>query len=154
MIKKWIHNLLKKEESNDINLDIFQEATIDYRQEGKELMFKLGEKYGLNIEVKEDYEKLISRSNKNIPRRGELSNRWNYSFHSGECGFYNKKHQKQVEVVLSNPPEFGHIDSWFLLSYMQSVEKHKSEVAEMDWQKLKLIIEKLYATGKIKKVIE
>ncbi len=44
MIKKWIHNLLKKEESNVINLDIFQEAIIDYRQEGKELMFKLGEK--------------------------------------------------------------------------------------------------------------
>ena len=151
MIKKWIHNLLKKEESNDINLDIFQEAIIDYRQEGKELMFRLGEKYGLNIEVNE---KLISRSNKNIPRRGELSNRWNYSFHGGECGFYNKKHQKQVEVVLSNPPEFGHIDSWFLLSYMQSVDKYKSEVAEMDWQKLKLVVEKLYMNSKIKKVIE
>jgi len=154
MIKKWIHNLLKKEEHNDINLDIFQEAIIDYRQEGKELMFKLGEKYGLNIEIKEDYEKLVSRSNKNILRRGELSKRWNYSFHGGECGFYNRKHQKKVEVVLSNPPEFGHIDSWFLLSYMQSVDKYKSEVAEMDWHKLKLIVEKLYVNGKIKKVIE
>ena len=90
MIKKWIHNLLIKEkESNNINLDIFQEAVIDYRQEGQELMSKLGEKYGLNIEIKEDYENLISRSNKNIPRRGELSKRWNYSFHGGECGFYN-----------------------------------------------------------------
>lgn len=150
MIKKWIHNLFKKEESNDINLDIFQEAIIDYRQEGKELMFKLGEKYGF----KEDYEKLISRSNNDIPRRGELSKRWNYSFHGQECGFYNKKHQKQVEVVLSNPPEFGHIDSWFLLSYMQSADKYKSEVVEMNWQKLKLVVEKLYLNGKIKKVIE
>ena len=59
-----------------------------------------------------------------------------------------------MEVVLSNPPEFGHIDSWFLLSYMQSVDKYKSEVEEMDWQKLKLIVEKLYVNGKIKKVIE
>lgn len=154
MIKKWIHNLLKKEESNDINLDIFQEAIIDYRKEGKELMFKLGEKYGLNIEIKEDYEKLISRSNKNIPRRGELSKRWNYSFHGQECGFYNKKHQKNVEVVLSNPPEFGHIDSWFLLSYMQSIEKYKNEVAGMNWQKLKLLVDKLYMNGQIKKVVE
>ncbi|MFI2744154.1 DUF6896 domain-containing protein [Zhouia sp. PK063] len=154
MIKKWILNLLKKEESNDINLDIFQEAIIDYRQEGKELMFKLGEKYGLNIEIKEDYENLISRDHKHIPRRGELSKRWNYSFHGQECGFYNKKHEKKVEVVLSNPPEFGHIDSWFLLSYMQSVDKYKSEVAEMDWQKLNLVVEKLYLYGKIKKVIE
>lgn len=97
MIKKWIHNLLKKEESNDINLDIF---------------------------------------------------------HGGECGFYNKKHQKQVEVVLTNPPEFGHIDSWFLLSYMQSVDKYKSEVEGMDWQRLKLVVEKLYISGKIKKIVE
>lgn len=95
MIKKWINNLFKKEKSNDINLDIFQEAIMGYRQEGKELMFKLGEKFGLNIEIKEDYEKLISRGNKSIPRRGELSKRWNYSFHGGECGFYNKKHQKK-----------------------------------------------------------
>ena len=154
MIKKWIHNLLKKEENNDINLDVFQEAIIDYRQEGKELMFKLGEKYGLNIEIKEDYENLIFRGNKNIPRKGELSKRWNYSFHGGECGFYSKKNQKQVEVVLTNPPEFGHIDPWFLLSYMQSVDKYKSEVAELDWQKLKLVIEKLYLNGQIKKVDE
>jgi len=152
MIKKWIHNLLKKEERNDVNLDVFQEAITDYRQEGKELMFKLGEKYGLDIGIKEDYEKLISRSNKNVPRRGELSKRWNYSFHGGECGFYNKKHQKQVEVVLTNSPEFGHIDSWFLLSYMQSVDKYKSEVEGMDWQNLKLVVEKLYMDDKIKKV--
>ncbi len=154
MIKKWIRNLLKKEESNDINLDVFQEAIINYRQEGKELMFKLGEKYGLNIEIKEDYEKLISRSNKNIPRRGELSKRWNYSFHGQECAFYNKKDQKNVEVILSNPPEFGHIDSWFLLSYMQSIEKYKNEVAGMNWQKLKSLVNKLYMDGQIKKVVE
>jgi len=154
MIKKWIHNLFKKEKSNDINLDIFQEAIINYRKEGKELMFKLGEKYDLNIKIKEDYEKLISKSNKDIPRRGELSKRWNYSFHGKECGFYNKKHQKKVEVVLSNPPEFGHIDSWFLLSYMQSSEKYKSEIEGMNWQKLKFVIHKLYTNGKIKKVVE
>ncbi|UZO82354.1 hypothetical protein NBT05_07730 [Aquimarina sp. ERC-38] len=152
MIKKWIHNLLKKEERNDVNLDIVQEAITDYRQEGKELMFKLGEKYGLDIGIKEDYEKLISRSNKNIPRRGELSKRWNYNFHIGGCRFYNKKHQKKVEVVLTNSPEFGHIDSWFLLSYMQSVDKYKSEVEGMDRQNLKLVVEKLYMDNKIKKV--
>lgn len=154
MIKKWIHNLFKKEQSIDINLDIIQDAILNYRKEGKELMIKLGEKYGLDINVKGDYEKLISRSNNDIPRRGELSKRWNYSFHGQECGFYNKKHQKNVEVVLSNPPEFGHIDSWFLLSYMQSIEKYKNEVAGMNWQKLKLLVDKLYMNGQIKKVVE
>lgn len=152
MIKNWIHNLFKKEKSIDINFDIIQEAIINYRKEGKELMFKLGEKYGLDIRIKEDYEKLILRSNKEIPRRGELSKRWNYSFHGGECGFYNKKHQKRIEVVLSNPPEFGHIDSWFLLSYMQSTEKYKSEIAGMNWQDLKPMLSELYRTGLVEEV--
>ena len=144
----------KKGKRKDTNLEIIQEAIVNYRKEGKELMFKLGEKYGLDIKIKEDYEQLTSRSNKNIPRRGELSKRWNYSFHGLECGFYNKKHQKLVEVILTNAPEFGQIDSWFLLSYMKSIEKYKNEVAGMNWQELKLVVDGLYAKGLIEKVIE
>lgn len=154
MIKEWIQKLFKKEKSIAINLDVTQEAILNYRIEGKELMFKLGEKYGLDIKVKEDYEKLISRSSNDIPRIGALSKRWNYSFHGQECGFYNKKYQKKVEVVLSNPPEFGTIDPWFLLSYMQSIEKYKNEVAGMNWQELKLLVDKLYINGQINKVVE
>lgn len=154
MIKNWIHNLLKKGKRKDTNLEIIQEAIVNYRKEGKELMFKLGEKYGLDIKIKEDYEKLISRSNQNIPRRGELSKRWNYSFHGLECGFYNKKHQKPVEVILTNAPEFGQIDSWFLLSYMKSIDKYKNEVAGMNWQELKLVVDRLYEKGLIEKVTE
>ncbi|MEP5341172.1 MAG: hypothetical protein ABJL44_15645 [Algibacter sp.] len=154
MIKKWIHNLFKQENNIDINLDVVKEAIHNYRKEGKELMFKLGEKYGLDIKINEDYEKLVSRSNKEIPRRGELSKRWNYGFHGGECGFYNKKHKKQVEVVLSNPPEFGHIDSWFLLSYMQSMEEYRNVIEGVNWQELKLVVDKLYMNGEIQKVVE
>ncbi|WP_299256158.1 hypothetical protein [uncultured Aquimarina sp.] len=150
MIKKWFQNLFKQK--NNINLEIIKNAIIDYRNDGKRLMFELGKKYALDIENKEDYEKLISRANENVPRRGELSKRWNYSFHGGECGFYNKKHQLRVEVVLSNPPEFGHIDSWFLLSYMESTEKYKSEVIGIDWQELKLSIETLYLKGEIENI--
>jgi len=154
MIKKWVLNLFKREKHIDLNVEIVKEAIDSYRKEGKELMFKLGEKYDLDIKTNEDYEKLISRGNKDIPRRGELSKRWNYTFHGGECGFYNKKHQKLVEVVLSNPPEFGHIDSWFLLSYMKSSEKYKKEISGLNWQELKKVVDKLYINGEIQKVVE
>ncbi|MAL58536.1 MAG: hypothetical protein CMC14_00660 [Flavobacteriaceae bacterium] len=154
MIKKWFYNLFKQEKLVEINHDIVKEAIYNYRKEGKELMFKLGQKYSLDINVKVDYEKLITRSNKEIPRRGELSKSWNYSFHGGECGFYNKKHQKHVEVVLSNPPEFGQINSWFLLAYMKSTEKYKNEVKGVDWQQLKLVVDKLYLKGQIEKVTQ
>ena len=152
MIKKWFQNFFKRK--INIHPEIVKDAIMDYRNDGKKLMFELGKKYDLDIENKEDYEKLISRGNKEIPRRGSLSKRWNYGFHGGECGFYNKKHQQQVEVVLSNSPEFGHIDSWFLLSYMKSTEEYKNEIEGVNWQELKLVIDKLYINGEIQKIIE
>ena len=119
MIKKWLEFF--KRNNIKIELDVVKEAIIDYHSDGKELMRKLAEKYGLDIENEKDYEKLIAKNNEEIPRKGELSKRWNYAFHGCECGFYNKKDKQQVEVVLNNHPEFGQIDAWFLFSYMETI---------------------------------
>ena len=150
MIKKWFKFF--KQNNRNIELDVIKEAINDYRNDGKELMKKLAEKYGLDIENEKDYEKLIEKNNEEIPRNGELSKRWNYAFHGCECGFYNKKHKQQVEVVLSNQPKFGQIDAWFLLSYMESTEKYKKEIEGVNWQQLKPLIEKLYKTGEIEPI--
>lgn len=135
-----------------INKHILKQAIIDYRNAGKQLMKELGEKYGLNIHNENEYKQLIRRSNKLVPRKGTLSNRWNYSFHGGECRFYNKKHQQPVEVVLSNPPEFGHIDAWFLMLYMEANDKYKHEVEMMEWGDLKPIIQELYESGEVENI--
>ena len=152
MLKKWLKFF--KQNNIKIKLDVIKEAIIDYRSDGKELMRKLAEKYGLDIENEKDYGKLITKNNEEIPRNGELSKRWNYAFHGCECGFYNKKNKQQVEVVLSNQPEFGHIDSWFLLSYMKTTEKYKKEIEGINWQQLEPLIEKLYKTGEIESIDE
>jgi len=149
MIKNWLKNFFR---TKKVDSNIIKQAIIDYRIQGKKLMFELGKKFELDINNLDEYEKLISKSNENIPSNGKLSERWNYYFHGCECGFYNKKHKQQVEVVLSNPPEFGHIDSWFLLSFMQSTEKYKNEIKDINWQELKIIIDKLYKTGQIQAI--
>ena len=61
MIQKWLKYF--KKNTIKIKLDVVKEAIIDYRRDGKELMRKLAEKYGLDIENEKDYEKLISRNN-------------------------------------------------------------------------------------------
>lgn len=152
MIKKWFKFF--KQNDIKIELDVIKEAINDYRNDGKELMRKLAGKYGLDIDNEKDYQKLIAKNNEEIPRNGELSKHWNYAFHGCECGFYNKKHKQQVEVVLSNQPEFGHIDAWFLLTYMESTEKYKKKIEAINWQQLKPLIEKLYATGEIEPINE
>jgi hypothetical protein len=145
-MNNWFKKIFKRK---TVRLDIVKQAVIDYREEGKKLMEELGKKFNLDIKNQDDYIQLISRSNNNIPRKGELSKRWNYSFHGSECGFYNKKHQQSVEVVLSNSPNFGHINTWFLVNYMKSTEKYKNEIKGIEWTDLKPLIEKLYKTGEI-----
>jgi hypothetical protein len=149
-MKSWLKSLFNANDKADLNT--IKQAILDYRIEGKKLMFELGKKYNLDINNSEEYEKLISRNNENIPRKGKLSERWNYYFHGCECGFYNKKHQQSVEVGLSNPPEFGHVDAWFLLSYMQSTEKYRNEIKDINWQELQKIIHKLYKNGEIENI--
>ena len=149
-MKNWLNNLFKKNQKVDLN--IIKDAIFEYRLDGKNLMFELGKKYGLDINNSKDYENLISRSNENIPRKGELSKSWNYYFHGCECGFQNKKNHKRVEVVLTNPPEFGNINSWFLLSYMQSTEKYKNEIKDMDWQELQKVVQKLYKNNEVENI--
>lgn len=149
MIKKWFRNFFK---TNKIDSNVIKQAILDYRVQGKNLMFALGKKFELDINNSEEYEKLISRSNKNIPRKGKLSERWNYCFHGCECRFYNKKHKQNVEVVLKNPPEFGHIDAWFLLSFMQSTERYKSEARNIELQELKIMVNELYKSEQIENI--
>ena len=146
MIKNWLKNFFK---TNKVDSNIIKQAIFDYRIQGKKLMFELGKKFELDINNLEEYEKLISRSNENIPRKGKLSERWNYYFHGRECGFYNKKHKQQIEVVLSNPPEFGHINAWFLHSFIESTERYKNEIKNINWQELQIIINELYKSGQI-----
>lgn len=149
-MKNWLNNLFKKNQKVDLN--IIKDAIFEYRLDGKNLMFELGKKYGLDINDSKDYENLIARSNKNIPRKGELSKNWNYYFHGCECGFLNKKNHKRVEVILSNPPEFGNVNSWFLLSYMQSTEKYKNEIKDMNWQELQKVVQKLYKNNEVENI--
>ena len=145
----WLKNMFKTNIKPDSN--IIKQAIIDYRHEGRNLMFELGNKYGLNINNSEEYEKLISRTNEDIPRKGILSKNWNYFFHGRECGFRSKSKQS-IEVVLSNAPEFGHIDAWFLLRYMESTEKYRNEVNRLQSQDLKKMIDKLYDNGEVENI--
>jgi hypothetical protein len=135
-----------------IDTNILKRAIFEYRELGKKLMFQLGHKYGLDINQHEEYVELISRSNQLIPRKGELTQRWNYSFHGCECGFYNKKHQQRVEVRLSNSPEFGHLDAWFVMAFMESTSIYKEAVRDIVHTDLEPMIHELYRKGEIENV--
>ncbi|ARV08296.1 hypothetical protein BTO05_01060 [Winogradskyella sp. PC-19] len=135
-----------------ITLDILAKAIIEYRSEGMELMNRLGKKFEYDIAVQKEYDELIWKGNKKVPRSGKLSERVNYSFHGGECGFHKRKTQQNIEVILTNAPKFGKIDAWFLKEYLDSTNEYKEMSKDIDWQELKPMLEELYNTGKIKEI--
>ncbi|QXP59016.1 DUF6896 domain-containing protein [Olleya sp. HaHaR_3_96] len=134
------------------SLEILAKAISEYRAEGTELMKRLGNKFGYDIFVNEQYEEFVTKSNPKVPRKGKLSERVNYAFHGGECHFHKKKTQQNIEVILSNPPKFGKIDAWFLKSYLDSTEEYKEYSEKLDWQDLKPMLIELYRAGFIKEV--
>ena len=104
-----------------LTLEILTKAITEYRNEGMELIYGLGKKFGYDINIQVEYEEFISKSNTKVPRKGKLSERINYAFHGNECGFYNRKTQQNVEVILINPPKFGKIDAWFLKEFLDTI---------------------------------
>jgi|TARA_R110002110_G_scaffold208363_5_gene420686 hypothetical protein len=135
-----------------ITLEILTKAINDYRTEGIELMERLGEKFGYDISIIEQYKELIKRGNLKVPRKGKLSERVNYAFHGRECHFHKKKTQQNVEVILTNPPKFGKIDPWFLKEYLDSTEEYEELTKEMNWLELKPMLIELYSTGKVEAI--
>ena len=134
-----------------IPLEILAKSIVDYRLEGKELMNRLGKKFGYDITIQEEYEEFIGRSNPKVPRSGKLSERVNYSFHGGGCCFHKRKTQQNIEVILSNPPEFGEIDAWFLKAFLDSTEEFKELSKETNWEDLKPMLLELSKLEKLKK---
>ena len=135
-----------------LSLEIISKAITEYRNEGIELMYRLGKKFGYDINIQEEYEDFISRSNTKVPRSGKLSERVNYAFHGGGCGFYKRKTQQNVEVILFNPPKFGKIDAWFLKSFLDSTKEYSELTKDIDWQELKPMLNELYKTGKVEEI--
>lgn len=135
-----------------MTVEILTEAIKEYRTEGKELMQRLGQKFGYDISIPEEYDELIRRGNPKVPMSGKISERVNYAFHGGECGFHKRKTQQNVEVILTNSPEFGKIDTWFLKAFLESTKKYSELSSDLDWQDLKPMVNELYRKGLIEDV--
>ena len=135
-----------------IDPQVLKQAIIEYRTIGKQLMKDLGTKFGLDISNTEEYQELIWVRNQNIQRKGQLTQRWDYTLRGSKCNFYNKKHQQTVVVHFTNAPEFGHINEWHLMMFLESTELYKKAFEGAEWLDLKPVVSKLHTSGEIERV--
>ena len=131
-----------------INLNILEAIITEYRNAQQFLMNCLNEEYD-NSNSK-DASNWIN--NGNVPQKGLLKNGWDFTFHGGDCQFFNKESNQTVEVVLSNNPDFAHIDAWFLMQYIESTKKYAKLSEGLRRTDLKTLIQQLYDSNRIENI--
>ena len=100
----------------------FFECAKEFRRDANSLMRLICQTFDLNFDTLEGLYEL--KFNKSERQRGSLNSEWNYYFHGVECQFINNQTGQVVEVILSNCPEYGHLDDYFFYNYMKTTQKY------------------------------
>lgn len=140
------------DEEIESNQDFFVQCAKDYRQLGKELLFKLVNK--LNLKLNEDFPldtfNLLKSGKRQI---GKIEN-WHYFVHGFHCGFENKVTRQIIEVPLVFGLEFGDLDPYFFSKYIKSTPIYKPLPVEIyeDYADGVRINEKMISLGKFERI--
>ncbi|TGE24708.1 hypothetical protein E5K00_05725 [Hymenobacter aquaticus] len=97
-----------------------------FRQQAFQLMNPLLEALAIPPDKRNDWRELMQTKMAHIRRgqaRGQLGAEWTYFLHGFECRFENGKTGQVVEVIINNCPEFGCLDAWFFLQYINTTEQ-------------------------------
>ncbi len=95
-----------------------------FRNDATALMQMLSEKFDFSINNCGTWPITIyqtSRSNKGI-----LNEEWTFYLHGSHCHFENINTGQSVEVRYTEKPEFGYLDGFFFLNYMQTTVRFKN----------------------------
>ena len=140
------------DEEIESNQDFFEQCAKDYRELGKELLFKLINK--LKLKLNEDFPldtfNVLKSGKKQI---GKVEN-WKYFVHGFHCGFENKTTGQIIEVPLVFSLEFGDLDPYFFTKYIKSTPNYKPLPVEIyeDYADGIRINEKMISLGKFERI--
>lgn len=122
MPKFYISPSIETDKILDRTEEIY-DAAKSFRNDGIRLMTILGETYGVN--TFEDGLAVIRNKSWDNKQRGKANEEWDFWFHGAECQFKNNKTGQTVELVITNCPEFGALDSYFFLRYVETTPRFK-----------------------------
>lgn len=101
--------------------DLILRAAHQFRETANHLMQKLATKYDVNMETgKGLYALRVLNDHEN--RLSVLDKNWQFSFHGYECCLTNKKTGQWVDIIFITRPEFGALDPYFFLKYIETTK--------------------------------
>ncbi|PJJ60044.1 DUF6896 domain-containing protein [Hymenobacter chitinivorans] len=98
----------------------------EFRRQAFELMDGLYEALSIPPEKRDDWKGLMRTKMLHIRRgqsSGVLKAGWSYYLHGYECLFRNNRTGQEIDVILINCPEFGCLDPWFFLQYINTTKE-------------------------------
>lgn len=144
-----IYKLITPEEIDTHQL-FFEQCAIDYRVLATELIMIIIQKHKIDISkssILQVFQRFIRQGRR---LKGKI-NEWEYYFHGHHLGFWNKQSNQKIEVCLTNGLEFGGLDPYFFLQYINSTASYQPLPVDIyeEYHDGVLIIERMKALGKI-----
>jgi len=120
-----------------------------------ELMAALGKAHGIDPANRSDLHGLKKRFRDN-QQRGAVNAEWSFWLHGSECQFTHATTGQVVEVVVTYADEFGALDSFFFLQYLQTTPRFQELAAffEGDRASITKALNLLEDAGQLKRIDE
>ncbi|WP_040253206.1 DUF6896 domain-containing protein [Psychroserpens mesophilus] len=96
------------------------EALIEFEEQANKLIEMLANEFELNLENKDPFNKLITRSN-NL-WKGSINGKWNYQFHGDACRFENNESGQVVDIKINRNGNYGTIHNFGLLHFIETTQ--------------------------------
>ncbi len=134
------------------NQDFFEQYAQDYRTLAQDLIFKLADKFEIEIE-KENPNNSFYKLKREKKQTGTVGD-WRYYLHGIHCGFTHMKTKQTIEVNLVHGFEFGDLDPYFFTQFIKSTGCYKPLPVEIyeDYADGVQIIEHMLFLGKFEKI--
>ena len=108
------------------------------------LMKIMAETFDINLSNSDEiYDLKMNRSEK---QRGKINSEWRYHFHGKGCSFINIKTEQFLDVQIINGLEYGELDNYFLMKFIQTTKslKKMSLIINNQSKNLRKVIEVLW----------
>ena len=109
------------------------------------LMNLIAETFDINLNNSNEIYELKTKRSEN--QRGKINSEWNYHFHGKGCSFINSNTEQFLDVQINNGIEFGELDTYYLMKFIQTTEslKKASLILDNKTENMRKVIETLWS---------
>lgn len=141
------------EEEITLHQLFFEKCAQDYRTLATILIRAFADRYAVQIDAEYPMNTLSHTRKHGYEPVGQMDD-WRYAFHGIHCAFTNLKTGQHIEVPLTYGLEFGELDPYFFVHFIETTEAYRPLPIEMycGYADGEIILKKMIDLGKFEYV--